>query len=234
MVVSGHGPLGSACAADLLAAGQEHRSVVLVGAGEPAPGVDHRPVPEGSTATEVLAEVTAAHGAVSVLVEVLGRRVPGAHPVAGAEPDALAELGGVVERLRLVTPAMARAGAGRVVLVAEASGVPGRTWDDAAAATSWALVGLARSATREVAGAGTTVNVVRAGVVDTAELQALRATDPAVAEAVDAAVAATPLRRLATVDEVAATVTYLASDEAAFVTGVVVPVDGGLTMGLGS
>lgn len=208
--------------------------MVLVGAGEPVPGVDHRPVPEGSTATEVLAEVTAAHGAVSVLVEVLGRRVPGAHPVAGAEPDALAELGGVVERLRLVTPAMARAGAGRVVLVAEASGVPGRTWDDAAAATSWALVGLARSATREVAGAGTTVNVVRAGVVDTAELQALRATDPAVAEAVDAAVAATPLRRLATVDEVAATVTYLASDEAAFVTGVVVPVDGGLTMGLGS
>lgn len=208
--------------------------MVLVGAGAPSPGVSHRPVPEGVTATEVLAEVTAQLGAVSVLVEVLGRAVPGAHPMAGDRHDALADLGGVVERLRLVTPAMAEAGSGRVVLVAEASGVPGRTWDDAAAAASWALVGLARSATREVAGAGTTVNVVRVGVVDTEELQALRATDPLVAEAVDAAVAATPLRRLATADEVAATVTYLASDEASFVTGVVVPVDGGLTMGLGS
>ncbi len=236
VVVSGHGPIGEACARDLLALGSKRRRVVLVGAGTAAPGVVHRPVPPGVTATAVLEEVAAELGPVLVLAEIMGRTVPGAHPVPGAapEPGALAELEGVVERIRLVTPAMAEAGHGRVVLVAEASGVPGRTWDDVGAAASWGLVGLARSATREAAGSGITVNVVRAGVVDTDELRALREADPLVAEAVDASVAATPLRRLASVDEVAATVSYLASDEAGFVTGVVIPVDGGLTMGLGS
>lgn len=233
-VVSGHGPLGEACARQLADLAGGGRRVVLVGAGGPGPGVEHRPVPPGSTATSVVEQLVAERGPVGVLVEVPSRAVPGQHPPVDAAAEPLAELAGVLERVRLLTPGMAGLGVGRVVLVAEASSVPGRTWDDASAAVMWGLVGLARSATRELAGDGTTVNVVRAGVVDTDELRALREADPLVAEAVDASVAATPLRRLASVDEVAATVSYLASDEAGFVTGVVIPVDGGLTMGLGS
>lgn len=234
VVVSGAAALGEACAGELLVAGGEARRVVLVGDGAAPPGVEQRPVPVGTSATAVVQELVAEAGPVAVLVEVPGRAVPGAHPRVSEGLGPLAELAGIVERLRLVAPGMAEAGHGRVVLVAEASSVPGRTWDDASSAAMWGLVGLARSTTREVAGTGTTVNVVRAGVVDTADLQAQRASDPTVAEAVDAAIAATPLRRLPTLHEVAATIAYLASDEAAFVTGTVIPVDGGLAMGLGS
>ena len=118
--------------------------------------------------------------------------------------------------------------------VSEVTGVPGRTWEDGSGTAMWGLVGLGRSAARDLAVHGVTVNVVRAGVVATPELEALRGADADVAAAVDKAVAATPLRRLASLDDIAAAVTYLASPEASYVTGLVLPVDGGLAMGLGN
>jgi 3-oxoacyl-[acyl-carrier protein] reductase len=86
-------------------------------------------------------------------------------------------------------------------------------------------VGLARSMAREVASRQITVNVVAPGPVDTEMLA--RAGDEQralIAQAV-------PLGRIATPDEVAAVVRFLASDEAGYITGATVPVDGGLSMG---
>ncbi|MBX3287014.1 MAG: hypothetical protein KF703_16825, partial [Actinobacteria bacterium] len=131
VVVSGAAALGEACARELLAAGGGGRRVVLVGDGSAPPGVEHRPVPVGASATAVVQELAGEAGPVAVLVEVPSRAVPGSHPRVSEGLGPLAELAGIVERLRLVAPGMAEAGHGRVVLVAEASSVPGRTWDDA-------------------------------------------------------------------------------------------------------
>jgi len=215
VVVSHHGPVALACAAELVAT-DSSLHVVVVGDGSPTPDV-------------TLADVVAAHGPVGVAVVVPHIGVPGRAAEPGADDVATA-----TSVVAAVAPAMVAAGDGRIVLVSEVTGVPGRTWEDGSGAAMWGLVGLARSAARDLARSGVTVNVVRAGVVATPELEQARADDPAVVAAVDAAVAATPLRRLATVEDVAAAVAYLASAEASYVTGLVLPVDGGLAMGLGT
>lgn len=140
----------------------------------------------------------------------------------GADPG-LDLLEGVQRLLRAALPAMAAAEAGRVVLVVEATGLDGDSWSDGSGATMWGLVGLARSAARELAPSGVTVNVVRVGPIAGPD----DAPDSAV-------VAATPLRRAGTPDDVAAAVGYLASPDAGYTTGIVLPVDGGLTMGQGA
>ncbi|HYA69334.1 MAG TPA: SDR family oxidoreductase, partial [Acidimicrobiales bacterium] len=87
-------------------------------------------------------------------------------------------------------------------------------------------VGLARSLAREVGSRGITVNVVAPGVVETDMIAALPD------ERVEQLVSMVALGRSATAEEVAGAVAFLASDDAAYVTGAVLAVDGGLGMGL--
>jgi 3-oxoacyl-[acyl-carrier protein] reductase len=96
------------------------------------------------------------------------------------------------------------------------------------AASKAGLVGFARSLARELAARSITVNVVSPGPIDTDMLRALD--DDQRAELTSMV----PLGRVGQPDEVAAAVTYLASDAAAYLTGVNLPVDGGLGMGVGS
>jgi 3-oxoacyl-[acyl-carrier protein] reductase len=125
-----------------------------------------------------------------------------------------------------VVPGMMRSRWGRLVFVSSVTAFLGGPGQSNYAAAKAGLVGLARSVAREYSGRGITANVVVPGPIDTHMLQAL---PPDRREALAAQV---PVGRLGTPDEVAAAIRYLASEEAAYVTGALIPVDGGLSMGL--
>jgi 3-oxoacyl-[acyl-carrier protein] reductase len=114
---------------------------------------------------------------------------------------------------------------GRIIFISSVVGLLGSGGQANYAAAKAGLVGLARSLARELGTRHITVNVVAPGFVDTDMTAAL--TDDRKA----AILAAVPLGRLASAAEVAAAVAFLASGDAAYITGAVIPVDGGLGMG---
>jgi beta-ketoacyl ACP reductase len=120
---------------------------------------------------------------------------------------------------------MMRARWGRIIFLGSVVGSTGQAGQANYAASKAGLVGLARSLAREFASRNITVNVVAPGPVATDMFAAVSD------EARSAIEGAVPLGRLAEPSEVAAAVQYLASDAAGYVTGTVLPVDGGLGMG---
>jgi NAD(P)-dependent dehydrogenase (short-subunit alcohol dehydrogenase family) len=120
---------------------------------------------------------------------------------------------------------MLRARSGRIVLVSSVVGLLGSAGQANYAASKAGLVGLARSLARELGSRSITVNVVAPGPVETDMTAALG--EKRLAELT----AAVPLGRMATPDEIAGVVAFLAGPDAGYITGAVVPVDGGLGMG---
>jgi 3-oxoacyl-[acyl-carrier protein] reductase len=112
-----------------------------------------------------------------------------------------------------------------MVLISSVVGMTGSAGQVNYAASKSGLVGLARSVARELGSRSITANVVAPGFVSTGMTAAL----PDARR--DEILGQIPLRRYATPEEVAGVVTWLASDAAAYVTGAVIPVDGGLGMG---
>ena len=120
---------------------------------------------------------------------------------------------------------MLRARKGRIVLMSSVVALLGSAGQANYAASKAGLVGFARSVARELGSRGITCNVVAPGPVDTDMTAALG--EARLAELT----AAVPLGRMASPDEIAGVVAFLASADAAYITGAVIPVDGGLGMG---
>jgi len=124
-----------------------------------------------------------------------------------------------------VLPKMMKARWGRIVVVSSVGAYIGAPGQANYASSKAGLIGLARSIAREYGPRGITANVVAPGPIATDMLDAMPEDKRA------ALGSQVPVGRVGTVDEVAATVAFLASEPAAYITGAVVPVDGGLGMG---
>ncbi|MBW1603677.1 3-oxoacyl-[acyl-carrier-protein] reductase [Streptomyces sp. JJ66] len=134
-------------------------------------------------------------------------------------------LTGTFRVVKRATRGMLRARSGRVVLISSVVGLLGSAGQANYAASKAGLVGFARSLARELGSRNITCNVVAPGFVDTDMTRVL--TDEQRANITGQV----PLGRYAAPEEIAATVRFLASEEAAYITGAVIPVDGGLGMG---
>ena len=136
-----------------------------------------------------------------------------------------ANLSGAYRVAKRATRNMLRARWGRMVFISSVVGLMGSPGQVNYAASKAGLIGIARSVSRELGSRNITANVVAPGFVAT------DMTDGLSEDSKKEILAQVPLQRYATVDEVAAAVTFLASDSAAYITGAVLPVDGGLGMG---
>ena len=228
LVTGGNRGIGLAIARAFAKAGDAvtitHRS------GEPPPGLAavRCDVTDQSSVTAAFSELEERQGPVEILVAN-----------AGVTRDTLLlrmsddDFGAVVDTnligafrvVRQAARGMLRARKGRIVLIGSVVGLLGSPGQANYAATKAGLVGMARSIARELGSRGITVNVVAPGFVEsdmTAELSVERRTE---------ILSGIPLGRYASADEVAKVVRWVASDEAAYITGAVIPVDGGLGMG---
>ena len=124
-----------------------------------------------------------------------------------------------------VVPKMMKARWGRIIVVSSVGAYIGAPGQANYASSKAGLIGLARSIAREYGPRGITANVVAPGPIATDMLDQMPDDKRA------ALGAQIPVGRIGTVEEVAAAVTFLASDPAAYITGAVLPVDGGLGMG---
>ena len=173
-------------------------------------------------------QVEAAHGPVEVLIANAGiTRDQLLLRMSDQEFDDVLDvnLGGAFRVVRRASKGMIRMRRGRIVLIGSVVGLYGGTGQVNYSASKAALVGMARSVTRELGGRGITANVVAPGFVDTAMTRALPE------ERQQAYLAAIPAGRFADVDDIAGVVEFLASPLASYISGAVIPVDGGLGMG---
>lgn len=228
LVTGGNRGIGYAIAAEFVAQG--HRVAVTARSGEG---------PEG--ALTVRADVTDTAAVDAAFTEIEQKLGPVEVVVANAgitrdkllmmmtedDFDTVVDtnLGGSFRVVKRATKGMMKARFGRIVLISSVVGLFGGPGQVNYSSSKAGLVGMARSITRELGSRGITANVVAPGFIETDMTAEL-------AEEIQAAYKKSiPAGRFATPDEVAKVVTWIAGDDAAYISGAVIPVDGGLGMG---
>ncbi len=178
--------------------------------------------------TSAFKQIESEHGPVEVLVANAGITKDGLLVRMSEESFTSvidANLTGAWRVAKLAATGMLRQRKGRIIFVSSVGAYFGVAGQANYAASKAGMIGLARSMARELASRSITVNVVCPGGVETDMTASLTDAQRA------AMIGAVPLGRLAKPDEIAAAVSFLASPEAGYITGAVLPVDGGLAMG---
>jgi 3-oxoacyl-[acyl-carrier protein] reductase len=228
LVTGGNRGIGRAIAEAFVAQG-DRVAVTTRSGGAPEGCLDVRcDITDPAAVEAAFAEVEAAHGPVEVLVANAGITADGLL-VRMSDDDWASvidtNLTGSFRLAKRAVSKMMRARRGRIVFISSVVGLLGSGGQVNYAASKAGLVGMARSIAREYGSRGITANVVAPGFVET------DMTDTLSDELKAQYKAQVPLGRYASTDEIASAVTWLASDGAAYITGAVIPVDGGLGMG---
>ncbi len=229
LVTGGNRGIGLAIALDLREAG--YRVVVGCRSGQAPEGLDAVPldVTDSASVTQAFDDAEKLLGGpVEVLVANAGiTRDQLLLRMSDEELDEVLQtnLVGVIRCARRASRGMIRLKRGRMIFISSVVGLYGSPGQVNYAASKSGLVGAARSIARELGGRRVTANVVAPGFVETAMTEALPQ------ERRDLYLATIPAGRFGNPAEVAAAVRFLASPEAAYVNGAVLPVDGGLGMG---
>ena len=228
LVTGGSRGIGRGIAERMVRAG--HRVAATSRSGEAPTGVlgIECDVTDGGQVEAAFAQVEAAYGPVEVVVANAGiNRDTLVMRMSDDDWDQViaANLTGAFRVARQATRSMLRNRFGRIIFISSVVGLLGSAGQVNYAASKSGLVGMARSLARELGSRGVTANVVAPGFIKTAMTDELD--DKLVAKYAEQI----PLGRFGEVDDVAGVIEFLAGPSGSYVTGAVIPVDGGLGMG---
>ena len=228
LITGGNRGIGFSLAEEFLAAGHRVAVTARSGAGPTGSLTVHADVTDGESLDRAFAEVESKLGPIEILVANAGiTRDTLVLRMTDEDFDAVIDtnLGGAFRVIKRATKGMLKAKFGRIILISSVVGLYGSAGQVNYSASKSALVGMARSLTRELASRNITANVVAPGFIETDMTAELPEEQQAEYKR------NIPAGRFATPDEVAKVCVWLASDDAAYISGAVIPVDGGLGMG---